>query len=271
MIVNWNITDELKEYKNADIIFLSIGKSGRTWLRVMINKYLSLHYNLPFGLNDFSMLNSDIPSISYSHEAWMHFSEATWLQRAAGKYIIPDKILSKKRIILHARDPRDVVVSLYYHKTKRARKRVQCSMNEFIKHRKFGINNIIFVMNLWHRRLKNHPACLLTHYEDFKRNPLSELIRLMEFIGIKNIDIQKIEEAVTFGDFTNMKRMEAQGEFGVSILRPVDVSDPDSFKVRKGEVGGYKQYFQEADLKYLDNALNRLDDYYMYKDKDNKS
>ncbi len=268
MIVTWNITEELKEYKNADIVFLSIGKSGRTWLRVLINKYLSLHYNLPFGLNNLNLLNSDIPSIVYTHEAWMHFSEATLSQRAVGKYLIPDRILSKKRIILLARDPRDIVVSLYYHKTKRARKKVQCTMSEFIKHKKFGIHNIIFVMNLWRKRLKNHPACLLTHYEAFKKDPLSELIRVIEFIGIKAIDRQKAEEAVAFGDFTNMKRMEERGEFGSSILSPADASDPDSYKVRKGKVGGYKQYFNEADLGYLDNALNKLDDYYMYKSKE---
>jgi hypothetical protein len=268
MIVNWNVTGELQEYKNADIVVLSIGKSGRTWLRVLINKYLSFHYDVPFGLNDLNTLNSNIPSIAYSHEAWMHFSEATWSQRAAGKYIIPDRILSRKRIVLHARDPRDVVVSLYYHKTKRARKKVQCTMGDFIRHKKFGIQNIIFVMNLWHKRLKNHPACLLTHYEDFKQNSLSELTRVIEFIGIKGIDKQKAGEAVAFGAFTNMKRMEAQGEFGSSILRPADASDPDSFKVREGKVGGYLQHFNEADLRYLDNALNKLDAYYMYKSKE---
>ncbi len=88
------------------------------------------------------------------------------VQRVLGKYVIPDKILSKKKIILHVCDPRDIVVSLYFHKKKRARKKVQYTMTEFIRHKKFGIKNIIFVMNLWYRRLKEHPAYLLTRYED---------------------------------------------------------------------------------------------------------
>ncbi len=264
MMPKWNLTGELDKYINADIVILSIGKSGRTWLRVLINKYLSLYYDIPFGLGNLNSINSKIPSIVYSHEAWLHFSEANWVQRVLGKYVIPDKVLSKKKIILHVRDPRDIVVSLYFHKTKRAKKKVQYTMTEFIRHRKFGIKNIIFVMNLWHRRLKEHPAYLLTRYEDFRRDPLSELIRLLEFIELQQVDRQKAIEAVKFADFENMKNMEAQGRFGSSILSPADILDPNSFKVREGKVGGYLKHFGEADLRYLDNAMKELNNFFMY-------
>ncbi|MEW6066684.1 MAG: sulfotransferase domain-containing protein [Nitrospirota bacterium] len=265
MIIQWNLTQSLSQYRKADVIILSIGKSGRTWLRVLVNKYLSLHYNIPFELSDLHKYNEIIPSIIYSHEIWLHYSEATWFQYIFGKYVIPNKILHSKKIILLCRDPRDVVVSLYHQKTRRSRKKIKTDIHSFIKHKKYGIYNIIKVLTIWHERLKNHPSLLLIRYEDIKEDALGNLLKILEFLGIKDIDMKKAVEAVSFSDFDNMKLMEASGDFRNSKLLPADPSDPNSFKVREGKVGGYVLHCSEADQRYLTDALNNLADYFGYK------
>ena len=39
-----------------------------------------------------------------------------------------------------------------------------------------------------------------------------------------------------------MKKLEAAGAFDSKILKPGNVTDPESFKVRRGKVGGYREY-----------------------------
>lgn len=265
MIISRNLTKYRHKHAGEDTIVLSIGKSGRTWLRVLLNKFLSLHYNVPFDIGDLSKYSADVPSIGYSHELWKHFSEAAAGERMRGKYLIPRELLFSKNVILLFRDPRDVVVSLYFQKTKRSQNKIAISIDCFLRHRKFGIRNIIRVMNEWRQRLKDHPQCLWLSYEAMKSDTPHELLRIIEFIGIKDPDAGQIRAAVDFAEFENMKAMEARGDFQKKSLQPGDPADTDSFKVREGKVGGYKRHFSEADLHYIEEAMHDLVAFYGYK------
>lgn len=265
MIVRWNLTGRRERHRGRHALILSIGKSGRTWLRVLLNKFLSLHYNVPFDLGDLSKYSTALPSITYDHELWKHFSEATVGERIRGKYLIPPDTLFSKKVILLFRDPRDVVVSLYFQKTKRSHTKIAFPIGDFLRHNKYGIRNIIRVMNEWRGRLKRHPQCLWVSYEGLKADAAGELVRIVDFIGIKNAADARIQEAVAFSRFENMKKMEARGEFQKQSLRPGDPADADSFKVREGKVGGYKRHFSEQDLEYIDRAMRSLDKFYRYK------
>jgi hypothetical protein len=61
-----------------------------------------------------------------------------------------------------------------------------------------------------------------------------------------------------------MKKMEADGAFDVKIIRPGIPSDPESFKVRKGKVGGYVNHFTPEELLRLDQALVKLHPFFNY-------
>ncbi len=264
MRITWNLTALKNKHSRADVIVLSIGKSGRTWLRVLLNKFLSLHFHLPFGLEDLSNRDSAVPVIEYSHELWKHFSEATISQRLRGKYLIPLEVLRSKKVVLLFRDPRDVVVSMYFQKTRRSHNRISCTISEFVRQRRWGIRNMVRVMNEWRERLKDHPQCLWVSYESMKADTTGEIARILDFIGIAGVNPCHISEAVDFSRFENMKKMEAGGEFQKKSLRPGDLSDADSFKVREGKVGGFKRHFSEADLAYIDQAMQQLNPFYGY-------
>jgi hypothetical protein len=53
-----------------------------------------------------------------------------------------------------------------------------------------------------------------------------------------------------------MKKMERNNEFSRSWLRAVDVQDEESFKVRRGKIGGYTDYLEDNEIA----AVNRLID-----------
>jgi hypothetical protein len=57
---------------------------------------------------------------------------------------------------------------------------------------------------------------------------------------------------------------EQQDAFESKILRAGDVRDPESFKVRRGKVGGYEEYLSPKDQEYAKRALRRLDDRFGY-------
>jgi len=264
MNIKWNLTPNRRKYKKADVLIFSVGKSGRTWLRVLLIKYISIRFKVPFKVEGTYQSNPLIPSLFFSHERWSHYADATWLQFLMGKNICPDRILLSKKIILMSRDPRDVVVSLYFQKTRRSKKKIDCSISDFIRNERYGINNIIKVMNLWDIKLLRHPRCLRISYERLQEDPVGEFSKVVRFVEDKKGDRQALYEAVSFADFENMRDLEASGYFNSNILTPRDPSDPDSFKVRKGKIGGYLDYFDVSDLKYLDNAMADLEKSYGY-------
>jgi len=51
-------------------------------------------------------------------------------------------------------------------------------------------------------------------------------------------------------------------EFQSKKLRPRDSRDEESFKVRKGKVGGYVDYLDPADRAFVDRVIRELDDPY---------
>jgi hypothetical protein len=265
MYPTWNLSSERRRFDAADVLVISVGKSGRTWFRVALHKYLELHFGIPFTLQDPGDAAGGIPHIHYSHETWSYRASDHWLNRLLGRSICPDPILGNKKVILIFRDPRDVAVSLYFQATRRSRRGTYSgSLQEFIRNRHTGLPAIIEVMNRWHDRLKDHPACLWISYERMHSETESCLRGALTHMGVTPVDDAHLRSAIEFASFENMKRMEAADGFQSPILRPRDPSDPESFKVRKGRVGGYMEHFGSADLEYTDRQLAGLHPFFGY-------
>jgi hypothetical protein len=56
-----------------------------------------------------------------------------------------------------------------------------------------------------------------------------------------------------------MQRLEAAGVFDSKILRSRDVANPEAFKVRRGKVGGFRDYLSPDDQAFAAEALKELD------------
>lgn len=271
MNIGWNLTRKLKGIKKSDVLVISIGKSGRTWLRVMINKYISSAYNVPLSLDDLGSQNDNIPSILYTHELWEHYG-GTFREKITGKYLVPDKILSTKKVVLLYRDPRDVIVSLYFH---RLRMRALRKRRIFKKHKDLNLMDMVMgenstmsrqiqVLDCWRKRLGNHTDCLWISYEDLMRDTTNKFMEVLRHVDFDIINQELAEETIEFAKFENMKKMERENRFKTNILRPGNPSDPDSYKVRKGQVGGYINYFNDEELSHLNRAIADLDPFFGY-------
>ena len=67
----------------------------------------------------------------------------------------------------------------------------------------------------------------------------------------------EIEEAVSYAAYENMKTLERSGAFRGSGRRlvPGNRSNPDSYKVRRAVVGGYRDYFDAQQIAEIDERV----------------
>jgi hypothetical protein len=109
-------------------------------------------------------------------------------------------------------------------------------------------------MNRWSQALKEHPCALLLRYEDLRSGPQRELKRIADFLGEKFTESQ-YDEAVEFASFENLREKERQNFFGNRRLQPRDINNPETFKVRRGKVGGYRDYFTTEQIGWIDEQV----------------
>ena len=97
-----------------------------------------------------------------------------------------------------------------------------------------------------------------------KKDTLKEFERVLGFTGI-NISIDIMKDAINFGSLNNMRNLEITSAFDDGRLKAQDINDKDSFKVRKGKVGGYKNYMSSIDIDYIDSLIkNELNPFFGY-------
>jgi hypothetical protein len=106
---------------------------------------------------------------------------------------------------------------------------------------------------------------LLVRYEDMHADAQRELGRVLDFLGLEEIDQNTINQAVEFSSFKRMRRMESEGKFQTGILNPADEMDKESYKTRKGVVGGFEEYLTTSQIDALNAKMrSTLSDFFGY-------
>lgn len=81
----------------------------------------------------------------------------------------------------------------------------------------------------------------IVRYEDMKADPLETFSRAIDFLGLP-VDLQRIEKAIRFSEFKELKAQENQRGFKEKLLQAA------SF-FRKGQVGDWKAVLSDAQVK----------------------
>lgn len=265
--------EQFKKLNQADFVIVSFGKSGRTWLRMMISRVYQLKYGIAhrhlIGFDNLHRKNNAIPSIFFTHD--------NYLKDYTGNTDNKSDYYDKK-VILLVRHPADVAVSQYFqwrHRMKPKKKAINdypldgedISLDEFVMKHPAGLTKVIDFLNVWAAEKDAIGNLLIVRYEDLKQSPETTLSGVMDFLD-SPASHQTIAEAVEFSSFENMKKMESSNTFRLSggRMKPGDKDNPDSYKVRKGEVGGYRQYFSIEQTYLIDEQIDRrLSTVYGYK------
>src|SRR5437016_1155010 len=263
-----NFSSRATELSGGTAIIVSLPKSGRTWLRAFICAYFCKRFGLEFTLRPERYDEPGIPRLVFSHDLFEHRTKGALWDRLRGKYLVPRRELRRAKIILLVRDPRDCFVSLYLQLTRRdpnaAAEFKHKTVSDLLRDRRFGVRAIIMTMNDWLNEFSGRDNFTLTRYESLRASPAEHFRDLLALLGESVPEMPIFHEALDFSRFENMQKLEAAGAFDSKILHPGDVRDPESFKVRRGKIGGYREYLSAEDQKYAADELMKLDPRFGY-------
>lgn len=255
--------EEARDLNRADCVVVSFGKSGRTWLRVMLSRFYQVKHGLSMhSLMSFDNLHrksSEIPIIFFTHDNYI---------KDYTKHTDSKEDYYGKKIVLLVRDPRDTAVSQFFQWKYRMRpwKKVlnryptsdeYDDIFKFVMYPDTGIPKIIDFMNLWSKEISKLNNVLVIRYEDLRANTEDVLRRVVQFMGTPGSEAE-IQEAVRFSSVENMKKMEQNRVFWLSGSRmaPGNRNNPHSYKVRRAKVGGYRDYFNDLQVAQIERLLN---------------
>jgi len=256
--------EQLQKLQRADGVVVSFGKSGRTWLRVMLSRFYQVRHGLSerhlIGFDNLHLRNRAIPKIFFTHDNYLKDYSPHGDSKAD---------YAEKKVVLLVRHPADVAVSQYHqwrHRMRPSKKTLnaypqdgeEVAIAEFVAERAAGLAKVIDFMNRWADAMPRLESLLVVRYEDLRARPEATLAELLAFMGTPG-EPAEIAEAVAFASFENMQRMEQRRTFWLSGGRMVarDRSNPDSFKVRRGKVGGWRDHFTEGEVLRIEQQIAR--------------
>lgn len=255
--------EELRKLNLADWVLVSWAKSGRTWLRVM----LSRAYQMKYGLSERSLLGFDNLHRKNPAAPTVFFTHGNYLKDYTGNRDSKIDFYDKK-VVLLVRDPRDVAVSQFFQWKFRMRPRKKklndypghgedVSTFDFVMNSAVGLPRIIDYFNGWAKDVPRMRNILVVRYEDMRKDPARILGQILEFVGTPCTN-EQIKEAVEFAAYENMKKLEQRKAFWFSgdRLVPRDRKDPNTYKVRRAKVGGYRDYFDDQQIEQIDALVD---------------
>lgn len=257
--------EQLLRLATTDALVISYPKSGRTWLRLMLGVYL---FGEPSAnameLFEMTSRRKDWPTVDISHDDYPMWKPSD--------RIVTDKSCYKdKRVLLLVREPKDTLVSFYFQYTRRGDKdrandsAFSGSISEFIRHDIGGLPSLVRFMNAWADQRQLPGGFMLCRYEDLHAQPVESLKRVLEFLGWSSVEDEAVRHAVEACEFSRMRKMEESRALGNQRLMPPEDGDPEGFKVRKGQVGGYREYLSDEDIAWADAYLDEhLSDFYAF-------
>ena len=241
---------------DSEVVIVSYPKSGRTWLRTLLGKAFCEQYGVDEGLllDTYTLTKqTGVLTTRFTHDGseildGKHFRDLD-VDRSAK--------FQGKKVLFIVRDLRDVLVSSYFQAVKRADV-FEGEISAFIRDERFGVQKIVQFLNIWHVNQFFPDDFLLLTYEDMHKDTERALRQALDFMGAGSVTDAVIDRAVEFASFESMRRMEKNDEFGIWWMRPGDVDDPESYKVRRGKIGGYVDYLSSEDIAYVDETVQAI-------------
>ena len=260
---------ELDKARRAALLIIGHPKSGNTWLKAMISRLYQVRHGLPDNLlhksDEYTLRVPGVPRLSATNGYYSY-------EGIVGRHLDvsdPDSTLRDKPVMLLARHPCDIAVSWYFQFTRRQSRHKQELINhfiehpidrksvemwDFVRHSDIGLPCLIDYLNTWERNLAPLPRARVFRYEDLRAEPGRVLWEVMELMD-ERFSQDEIDEAVRFGSFDNLRKLETQRFFHQGGMTLRDADDPSSYKVRRGKVNGYRDYFSGDQVAELDELV----------------
>jgi hypothetical protein len=246
-----------RDRADGDIFVLSYPKAGRTWHRLLVGHYLTQLCNLParnaLDLEDI-WRRTGLRRLVYSHNG------ANFLDCLPPSHhlVASPSLWQDRDVILLVREPRDIIVSAFYHAVFRSR--TFCgSLSDFVRDPIVGFEKILTAFNRWNASRALAKSFEIISYEAMHREPNVVLRKTLAALGVDEVDHNMLGKTIAFGSFENMRQCEETDFFGSTRLSKRS-PDARADKGRQGKVGGYHDDLSRGDLEWIDDCIERLGD-----------
>ncbi|XP_069365781.1 sulfotransferase 1 family member D1-like isoform X1 [Maniola hyperantus] len=265
----------------GDVFVNTFPRSGTTWAQELIwllknncdfEKASEIPLNIRFPFLDFSMLiHPELTRQMYEEnkgdEEKMHYVKLSnmagdekvnnmpsprFIKSHLPLSLLPPTLIDKAKVVYVARDPRDVVVSVYHlckmHRIHGAPDSFKEFWNYFIKDQHYYCPLFEHVKEAWN--LRNHPNMMFIFYEELYENLPFTIQRLNSFLGAAECTPQQVERLCDHLSFAKFKHNKAVNH---SLLSKINFINGQYSFIRKGKMGGWRDYF---DSEMIEQAKN---------------
>ena len=256
--------EQWRKLAKADLVVVSYGKSGRTWLRVLMSRFYQQRHGLRehslIGFDNFHLRCAAIPRVFFTHDNYTKDYTGN-IDSKADYY--------DKKVVLLVRHPADVAVSQFHQWKFRMRPNkktlnaypehtAELTVQDFMLGHEAGLERAIDFLNQWGRELPRLRELRIVRYEDMRADPAATLGRVLEFIGTPASPAE-LADAVAYASFENMRQLEQRNRFWLAggRMKARDPNQPESFKTRRGKVGGWRDY---VDAPLAAEVTRRIDE-----------
>ncbi|XP_077996798.1 sulfotransferase 1B1-like [Glandiceps talaboti] len=270
--VPWFVTEECLDamvtfdVRPSDVFLITAAKSGTTWMKHIISLVMN---NANEDALEATSTSAFSPFINYPE---FHVDEdgepgykeiaRTECQRFIPTHLSPDllppQVFEKKpKVIYVARNPKDVAVSLYHHYLQIP---FYCTYTweEYLNNYIQGKETVYgewgnHVIPWWEKR--NEKNVFFVKYEDMIRD-LGKCVReLATFLEQDHLTEDQLIKVTNLCTFESMKESSTALKIGFCDMWNIDRSK--SPFVRKGKVGGWKNYFTVAQNEEFDEVYKK--------------
>lgn len=253
-----NLFSHLFKFYISDINIISYPKSGRTWLIEIINELNTLNKSVSKKKN---FLNSNkFKTLEYKNLSNKIFFSHHYMDINHGNSILTKilqkftNLIIKKKTIFIVRDPRDVIISYYFHLKYLYKIKIlnlksnSINLENFIFSDFYGIIKIIKFYNFFSQKIFIENKIDIVLYENLnkKENNLNQFFVPM---GLE------VEDDISNQIFANTS---------IDNLRKKEILNKKSFnkdfsdlKFRKGKNKGYFDYLNDRDITKINRIIKQ--------------
>jgi len=220
------------------VVLISYPKSGRTWMRFMLDAAgVCIRYDHAGSENRLALPFEEIGGRITDWRDW--------------------------RVVFMHRDPRDTVVSCYFQATRRVKEKYayRGRIADFIRDPRYGIEKIARFNLHWLESAGEFRDYTALSYECLHAKTELELARIIRFSTGREPGKPVLDRLVSKGRFDNMRAVEVRKGGRIdegTRLGGGRGGDDDCLKTRRGKVGGWTDYFDAEDIAWMEGVLERL-------------
>lgn len=238
-----------------NLIVCSYPKTGRTWLRFMLAHYLNDLSGVYRSITMQNMYNVVPNYETDEHGRGIDSANLpTGLPLMAMDHGLYDPALhSSTRIVFLIRDPRDVIVSHWYHAINHYGSRLD-TLDKFVKDDRNGASAFFAHLESWANAISMlRDDIHITSYERLHADPGIELEKIVKHAHM-HAQGGSLRCAVDAGKFNNMRQIELKfGMKGISY----DLSNEHALRVRVGQIGSFRSELSHSSLRLINQLAEQ--------------